>query len=87
VPFGEPGVRAGLVLDGPIINRLLGRPLTLSARDRDLLFGDPLVATTLGWHSGHWHWKLAAAASIPTGAYEPGELSNLAAGSGISRRG
>ena len=25
-PFGEPGVRAGVLLNGPIINRLLGRP-------------------------------------------------------------
>ncbi|HEX5866930.1 MAG TPA: transporter, partial [Beijerinckiaceae bacterium] len=78
VPFGEPGVRAGLLLDGPIINRLLGRSLALSARDRDLNFGDPVMSTALGWHAGNWHWKLGAAASIPAGAYEPGELSNVA---------
>ena len=78
VPFGEPGVRAGLLLDGPIINRLLGRPLALGVRDRDLNFGDPVATAAVGWHSGNWHWKVAAAASIPAGGYEPGELSNVA---------
>jgi hypothetical protein len=78
VPFGEPGVRAGVILDGPIINRLLGRPLALGARDRDVNFGDPIATAALGWHDGNWHWKIGAAASIPSGAYEPGELSNVA---------
>jgi len=32
----------------------------------------------IGWHAGNWHWKLTAAASIPGGAYEPGQLSNVA---------
>jgi Putative MetA-pathway of phenol degradation len=71
-------VRAGVLIDGPIINRLLGRPLALGARDRDLNFGDPLATAALGWHSGNWHWKLGAAVSIPAGAYEPSELSNVA---------
>ena len=71
-------MRAGLLLDGPIINRLLGRPLALGVRDRDLNFGDPVATAAVGWHSGNWHWKVAAAASIPAGGYEPGELSNVA---------
>jgi hypothetical protein len=78
VPFGEPDVKAGAIISGPIINRLLGRPLTLGVRDRDLNFGDPVVSSTIGWHSGNWHWKVGAAASILAGAYEPGELSNVA---------
>jgi hypothetical protein len=78
VPVGEPDVKAGTIVSGPIINRLLGRPLGLGARDRDLNFGDPVVSSAVGWHSGHWHWKVGAAASIPAGAYQPGELSNLA---------
>jgi hypothetical protein len=32
----------------------------------------------IGWHAGNWHWKVAAAVNIPAGAYQPGELSNLA---------
>jgi hypothetical protein len=78
VPFGEPAVRAGVVINGPIINRRLGRPLALTERDKDVNFGDPVVGGMIGWHSGNWHWKVGAATSIPAGAYEPGELSNVA---------
>lgn len=78
VPVGEPDVKAGTVISGPIVNRLLGRPLALGARDRDLNFGDPVISSVIGWRSGNWHWKVGAAVSIPAGAYEPGELSNLA---------
>jgi hypothetical protein len=56
----------------------VGRPLALRASDADLNFGDPVVSSMLGWHHGNWHWKLGAAASIPGGAYQPGELSNVA---------
>ena len=38
----SPACARAPLLDGPIINRLLGRPLALSARDRDLNFGDPV---------------------------------------------
>jgi hypothetical protein len=78
MPFGEPAVRAGAVISGPIINRLLGRPLALGASDSTFNYGDPVVGSTIGWHSGNLHWKIAAAASIPAGAYQPGELSNVA---------
>lgn len=78
VPFGEPAVRAGVLIDGPIVNRVLGRPLALGARDATFNAGDPIVSASLGWHSGNWHWKLSAAVSIPAGAYEPGQLSNVA---------
>ncbi|MDV2983832.1 UNVERIFIED_CONTAM: transporter [Methylobacteriaceae bacterium AG10] len=78
VPFGEPTVRAGILIDGPLVNRALGRPLALGARDATFNAGDPIVSTSLGWHSGNWNWKLSAAVSIPAGAYEPGQLSNVA---------
>jgi hypothetical protein len=78
VPIGEPAVRAGAVISGPILNRLIGGPLALRASDATLNYGDPVLASLIGWHSGNWHWKLAAAASIPAGAYQPGELSNVA---------
>ena len=77
MPLGEPDVRAGAIINGPIINRLLGRPLALGVRDADLNFGDPIVSTMIGWHAGNWHWKVGASANIPAGAYEPGELSNV----------
>ena len=78
VPLGEPAVRANAVLNGPIINRLLGRPLGLSASDLTLNYGDPILAGMIGWHSGNWHWNVGASANIPAGAYQPGELSNVA---------
>lgn len=46
--------------------------------DATVNFGDPVASATIGWNSGNWHWKLATAVSIPAGAYQPGELSNLA---------
>jgi hypothetical protein len=78
MPLGEPAVRASAVINGPIINRLLGRSIGLRASDSDLNFGDPILSSMLGWHAGNWHWKLGAAANIPAGAYQPGELSNVA---------
>ena len=78
MPFGEPAVRAGVLLDGPLINQRVGRPLGVTVSDRDFNPGDPIVSASLGWHSGSWHWKLAGVLSIPAGGYEPGQLSNVA---------
>lgn len=78
MPFGEPAVRAGILLDGPLINQRVGRPVGASVSDSTLNPGDPIVSASLGWHSGNWHWKLAGVLSIPAGGYEPGQLSNIA---------
>ena len=78
LPFGEPAVRAGAVFSGPILNRLVGRPVGISASDSTFNYGDPVLSTMVGWHAGNWHWKVAAAINIPAGAYQPGELSNVA---------
>ena len=78
MPFGEPAVRAGVLIDGPLVNQAFGRPVGASVRDRDFNPGDPIVSATLGWHVGNWHWKAAGVLSIPAGAYEPGQLSNVA---------
>ena len=32
----------------------------------------------IGWHAGDFHWQIGASLNIPGGAYEPGELSNVA---------
>ena len=77
-PFGEPAVRAGVLLNGPLVNQAFGRPVGVSVSDSTFNAGDPIVSASLGWHAGNWHWKLAGALSIPAGAYEPGQLSNLA---------
>ncbi|GJD65686.1 SphA family protein [Methylobacterium frigidaeris] len=78
MPFGEPALRAGILLNGPLVNQALGRPAGASVADRDFNPGDPILSATLGWHSGPWHWKIAGVLSIPAGGYEPGELSNVA---------
>lgn len=78
MPFGEPAVRAGVLLNGPLVNQAFGRPVGVSVGDRDFNPGDPIVSASLGWHAGDWHWKLAGVLSIPAGGYEPGQLSNVA---------
>ncbi|WP_238314096.1 SphA family protein [Methylobacterium crusticola] len=78
LPFGEPAVQAGVLLNGPLINQALGRPVGASVRDATFNAGDPILSSSIGWHAGNWHWKLASALSIPAGAYEPGQLSNVA---------
>ncbi|GJE44015.1 SphA family protein [Methylobacterium soli] len=78
MPFGEPAVRAGVLLNGPLINQALGRPAGASVGDATLNPGDPIVSASVGWHSGNWHWKVAGVLSIPAGGYEPGQLSNIA---------
>lgn len=78
MPFGEPAVRAGVLLDGPLVNQVAGRPVGASVSDATFNPGDPIVSASLGWHSGNWHWKLTGLVSIPAGGYEPGQLSNVA---------
>lgn len=78
MPFGEPAVRAGVLLNGPLVNQAFGRPVGVSASDRDFNPGDPIVSASLGWHAGNWNWKVAGVLSIPGGGYEPGQLSNVA---------
>jgi len=78
VPVGEPSVRAGAVISGPIIDRLIGRPLSLRASDATLNYGDPVLTGMVGWHSGNMHWNVGTSVSIPAGAYQPGQLSNVA---------
>ncbi|ACL63057.1 SphA family protein [Methylobacterium nodulans] len=78
MPFGTPAVRAGALLNGPLVNQVVGRPVGVSVSDATFNAGDPIVGTSLGWHSGNWHWKVAGLLSIPAGAYEPGQLSNIA---------
>ncbi len=74
VPFGVPRVSAGALIEPP----RWGRTFAFSARDATLNVGDPLVTTLIGWRSGDLHWNLAASMNVPAGAYQEGELSNLA---------
>ena len=74
VPFGEPTISAGTVLFSPRLDRLVGGRLT----DSDFNVGDPFVSAFVGWHAGNFHWSLSLSGNIPSGAYEVGQLSNVA---------
>jgi len=74
LPFGAPYVSAGALIAAP----RLGRVFAFKQRDQDLNFGDPVVASFIGWHSGDFHWQVGASVNIPAGAYQEGELSNVA---------
>lgn len=74
IPFGTPRVSAGAVIAAP----RLGRAFGLSLRDATFNIGDPVVTSFVGWHAGNFHWQVGGAVSIPAGAYQEGELSNVA---------
>jgi hypothetical protein len=74
LPFGAPYVSAGAVIVAP----RLGRAFAFKQRDQDFNFGDPVVSSFVGWHSGNFHWSAGVSVSIPAGGYEEGELSNVA---------
>jgi hypothetical protein len=74
LPFGPPGVSAGALIEAPRI----GRAFTFKQRDQDWNFGDPVLSSFIGWHSGKFHWSVGGSLNMPAGAYEEGELSNVA---------
>ncbi len=74
LPVGIPRVSAGAVIAAPRLGRVFG----LSARDATFNVGDPVLTALIGWHSGKLHWSTSASVNIPAGAYQDGELSNLA---------
>lgn len=74
VPFGTPRISAGAVIAAP----RLGRAIGVSAHDATFNLGDPIVSSFIGWHAGNFHWQVGGSLSIPAGAYQDGELSNMA---------
>lgn len=74
IPFGTPRISAGAVIAAP----RLGRAIGVSARDATFNLGDPIVSSFVGWHAGNFHWQVGGSLSIPAGAYQDGELSNMA---------
>ena len=73
IPFGSPRVQAGALITAP----RLGRSVTFRADDNVFNVGDPVVSTLIGWHAGNFHWSLTGSASIPSGSYREGALSNV----------
>ena len=74
LPFGTPRISAGALIAAP----RLGRAFGFKQRDATFNLGDPAVSSFVGWHSGNFHWQVGTTVSIPAGAYQDGELSNVA---------
>lgn len=74
LPFGTPRISAGALIAAP----RLGRVFNFSQRDATFNLGDPVVTSFVGWHSGNFHWQVGGSVNIPAGAYQDGELSNVA---------
>ncbi len=74
LPFGVPRISAGAVVAAP----RLGRAFAFKQRDATFNIGDPVVTSFIGWHSGNFHWTTGVAVNIPAGAYQEGQLSNVA---------
>jgi hypothetical protein len=49
----------------------------LPKTDTTSSIGDVFLHSFVGWHAGNWHWRLAASAIVPSGAYEQGALANI----------
>lgn len=74
LPVGRVAVSAGVELDSPRTNAIIGRSL----RDKATIVGDPVLSATMGWHSGKFHWSTTALVNVPVGDYRDGQLANLA---------
>jgi len=66
VPFAHVRIKAGL-------DTALG---SRDIHDTDTNLGDSLIAPSLYWDTGNFHFKLAETVYIPTGNYSSGNLSN-----------
>lgn len=74
IPFGTPRISAGALIAAPRLGRVFGGSL----RDATFNIGDPVVSSFIGWHAGNFHWQVGGSVSIPAGAYQDGQLSNVA---------
>lgn len=68
--------RATITLPSPI-NRTIQAGTTFSGSDDQLNFGDPIVGSFIGWHSGAWHWNIGAMLNVPLGAWDRGRMANI----------
>lgn len=73
VPVGHVAVSAGATVAAPRLDAVVSRDLYDSAWQ----FGDPVLSSTLGWHSGDFHWNVTGLLNVPIGAYDENGLANL----------
>jgi hypothetical protein len=72
-PVGSESIDAGVELASP----LLGDILSQNLHDSVDTVGDPVIGSTIGWHSGNYHWTLGALVNVPIGIYNEGEIANI----------
>ena len=71
-PFGGKQMQAGAIVD------LIGPGSTDVNAERDnWAFGDPVLGSTLGWHSGNLHYSIGALINVPIGQWELGNPVNI----------
>jgi hypothetical protein len=73
LPAGGPAVDAGVSLTGPG-----GNVISRDLHDSIFTVGDPVIAGTVGWHAGNFHWSTGVTVNVPIGDYRPGALANIA---------
>lgn len=72
VPVGWKDVSAGASLTGPG-----GNVISTNISESDTAFGDPVLGSTLGWHSGNWHWNVGVLYNAPLGYWRLRNPSNI----------
>ena len=73
LPTGGPVIDAGVSLTGP-----RGNVISRDLHDSVFTVGDPVIASTVGWHAGNFHWSTGVTVNVPIGDYHPGALANIA---------
>ncbi|MBS0252921.1 MAG: transporter [Proteobacteria bacterium] len=71
-PIGYKNVDAGLELSGPG-----GAVIGSGGHDDETRFGDPVLGSSIGWHSGNWHWNLGTLVNVPLGFWQRGNLASI----------
>ena len=65
VPIGGPDIEGKIV------------PSPFSTSDSITTFGDPVLGSFVGWHSGNFHWQTGVSLNVPIGDYREGDLANM----------
>jgi len=82
MPIGWKDVGVDLTAQGtftlpPPLGVTLNPGLSFSFADDKTAFGDPLLSSFIGWHSGNWHWNVGVMVNVPIGQWETGQLANI----------
>lgn len=82
MPIGWKDVGVDLTAQGtftlpPPLGITLNPGLSFSFGDDKAAFGDPLLGSFVGWHSGNWHWNVGVLVNVPVGQWETGQLANI----------